>query len=127
MQNKKSIGKGAERRKFPRASARIIYAVVKNEQYLGNEVHTKDISLGGIGFTAKECLAQDEILSFDIAFPQGKTFVVQGKVIRVDPIAVTWSHKKEYKIGVMFIDLTLIAQEYIQEYLARLTSSQAID
>ncbi|MBU1086193.1 MAG: PilZ domain-containing protein [Candidatus Omnitrophica bacterium] len=124
MKNKKQICPGAERRKFPRASARVIYAVVKNEQYLGNEVYTKDISIGGMGFTAKECLAKDEILSFDIVFPEGKTFAVQGKVTRADSVAVQWSHKKEYKIGVMFINLTLIAQEYIQEYLARFGSPQ---
>ena len=127
MKNRKQGFLGAERRKFPRASARVIYAVVKNEEYLGNEVYTKDISLGGIAFIVKHFIAKDEILSFDITFPQGKSFAVQGQVIRSEEIKVKWSAGKEYKIGVQFISLPVSAQEHIREYLLKFVPSLNAD
>lgn len=123
MKTKKLLYHGAERRKFPRASARVIYAVVKNEQYLGTEVYTKDISIGGIGFIAQELIAKDEILCFDIIFPNGKSFTVEGKVARTEKISSQWKSKDEYRIGAEFINLTSIIQEYIQEYLTKFISS----
>ncbi|MFH1062274.1 MAG: PilZ domain-containing protein [Candidatus Omnitrophota bacterium] len=119
MQTKKLLYRGAERRKFPRASARVIYAAVKNEQYLGTEVYTKDISIGGICFAAKEFIAKDEIICFDIIFPSGKSFTIEGKVLRVEKINSQWKAKEEYKIGAEFINLTAVVQEYIEEYLAK--------
>jgi len=127
MRNRKQGFLGAEKRKFPRASARVIYAVVKDEQYLGNEVYTKDISLGGVAFMAKHLIAKDEVLSFDITFPRGKSFDVQGQVMRAEEVDVNWSSKKEYKIGVKFTALSINAQESISEYLAKFTSSANVD
>ncbi len=124
MKNRKQGFLGAEKRKFPRASARVIYAAVKTAQYLGTEVYTKDISIGGIGFTAKEAIAQNEILSFDIVFPGGGSFTVRGMVMRVEPITVKWTPKLEYEIGVKFMNLAEIAKEYIQDYLAKFISSE---
>lgn len=97
--------KGTERRKFPRASTRVIYTVF-NQEYLGLKVYTKDISAGGMFFIASENIEPHTLLSLSITFPAGHNLQMKAKVLRKEEIRVVWSPKEQYRIAIEFIDLS---------------------
>jgi c-di-GMP-binding flagellar brake protein YcgR len=125
MTNKNNGYNGSERRRFPRASARIVYSKVKNPKYVGNEAYTKDISVGGLCFIAKEPVDFDEELSLDIVLPSGELFNVFAKVLRCIEIDVSWDAKKHYKVGLSFLDISERAKQAIDNYLKRFIPDQA--
>jgi len=107
-----------ERRKFPRASARVIYAVLDSD-YLGNEIYTKDISADGMCFLAREKVDHDSLLALRISFPQGDTVDLKAKVLRQEEIRVVWTPKEQYKIAVQFINTPDTHQEKITNYVEK--------
>jgi len=107
-----------EQRNFPRASARVIYAVI-GEEYLGTAVHTKDISAGGMCFISGDPVEIDGILSLLVTLPGGASFEAKGRVLRKEEIRVRWTPKEQYKVAVEFTDIDKESQLMVTGFVEK--------
>jgi len=107
-----------EQRKFPRASARVIYAVI-GEEYVGTAVYTKDISAGGMCFVGGDPVEADTIVSLFITLPGGASFEARGRVVRKEEIRVHWTAKEQYKVAIEFTDIGQDARQVVAGFVEK--------
>jgi c-di-GMP-binding flagellar brake protein YcgR len=114
-----------EQRKYPRVSARVIYAAMGDE-YLGTAVYTKDISTGGICFITADKVFVDTLISLAVTLPGGGSFQTKGRILREEEIKVHWTPNEQYKIAVEFTHLSDDAKEKISRFIERTGAGHAL-
>ncbi|MFH1093430.1 MAG: PilZ domain-containing protein [Candidatus Omnitrophota bacterium] len=76
---------GEDRRRFPRVNATVQYQIIEQE-YSKKAGNTKNISVGGIAFFAKDKIRRNSLLSLSISLPDETYFQAKAQVVWCDPM-----------------------------------------
>ena len=100
------------RRLFPRADVNVPVNCHVRGSGASSTCVLKDISVGGLSFTADEYRAPETILNLEVNL-LSRVIQAAGKVAWVSPMP----HSYRYSVGVEFIEMDPVQKRFLSDYM----------
>ena len=113
----------AERRRYPRADARIPVRIFQTSADGELETRTHDVSASGVSCEVHQPLPLMSKVQLTLQLPTtdrahpGRAIVCTGAVVRVEPVRTTGEGEATFRVAIFFTDVAEADRERILRYV----------